>query len=61
MVNKEWNIEFMHEYCEANKCADALAKIGCSLEQNVTFFKECPNGVKAILLADELGIVSPRI
>ncbi|GAU22839.1 hypothetical protein TSUD_282060 [Trifolium subterraneum] len=61
MINRDWNIEFMHEYREANKCADALARIGCSLKHKVTFFRECPDNVKEFLLADELGIVSPRL
>jgi ribonuclease HI len=43
MLDKDWNVEIMHEYREANKCADALARIGCSLEHNMIIYQGCQN------------------
>jgi hypothetical protein len=51
----------IHEYREANKCADALANIGCNLDHEVIFYDVSPVEVKEILLADEMGIVTPRL
>ncbi|MCI17069.1 ribonuclease H protein, partial [Trifolium medium] len=29
LMEREWEIKIQHSYCEANKCADMLANIGC--------------------------------
>jgi hypothetical protein len=51
----------MHEYREANKCADALAMIGCSLKHNMIIYDNCPAAIRDILLADELGMTTSRL
>ncbi|MCI30713.1 ribonuclease H protein, partial [Trifolium medium] len=58
MLNMEWIVEFMHEYRKANKCADVLARIGCSLEYNVIFYGACTEEIREFMLADELGFVT---
>ncbi|PNX97917.1 ribonuclease H [Trifolium pratense] len=57
----DWNVKVLHEYREANKCADALANTGCILDLELIFYQECPMEIRNILLADELGISTPRI
>ncbi|PNX90804.1 ethylene responsive transcription factor 1b [Trifolium pratense] len=32
LLEIDWEVEVSHVYREANKCADALANIGCSLD-----------------------------
>jgi hypothetical protein len=54
-------VEIMHEYREANKCIDALAKIGCSLEHNMIFYDNCLAAIRDILLADKLGMTISRL
>jgi ribonuclease HI len=61
MLALDWIVEISHEYREANKCADALANIGCSLDRDMVFFVECPLEIRHILLDDELGHSSPRL
>ncbi|PNX87169.1 ethylene responsive transcription factor 1b [Trifolium pratense] len=51
----DWNVKVMHEYREANKCADALANMGCELDKEMVFYEECLMEIREILLADELG------
>jgi hypothetical protein len=43
MLALDWIVEISHEYREANKCADALANIGCSLDRDVVFFCGMPS------------------
>ncbi|GAU25355.1 hypothetical protein TSUD_216930 [Trifolium subterraneum] len=61
MLDMAWNIEIMHEYREANTCADALARIGCSLEHDMIFYDDCPATIREVMLADELGMTTPRM
>ncbi|MCI40070.1 putative non-LTR retroelement reverse transcriptase, partial [Trifolium medium] len=42
LLEMEWVVEIAHTYREANKCADALANLGCSLGYDVEFFDVCP-------------------
>jgi hypothetical protein len=42
-------------------CADALARIGCSLEHDMIIYDDCPAAIRDILLADELGMTTPRL
>ncbi|PNX95557.1 ribonuclease H [Trifolium pratense] len=61
LLKMDWNVKILHEYREANKCADALANIGCNLDHEVIFYEACPMEIGYILLADQLGISTPRL
>jgi ribonuclease HI len=61
LLTMEWNVTIVHEYREANKCAGALANIGCNLEREVIYYEACPEEIRDILVADELGITTPRL
>ncbi|CAJ2662636.1 unnamed protein product [Trifolium pratense] len=61
MLDLDWEIKIEHAYRESNKCADAMANIGCHLDRETIFYDSCPIRIKELLLADELGITTPRI
>jgi ribonuclease HI len=56
-----WEVQISHVYREANRCADALTNIGCSLDHNVIFYDTCPDIISDIMLADLMGITTPRM
>jgi hypothetical protein len=31
LLAMDWTVEIINVYCEANKCADGMANLGCSL------------------------------
>jgi ribonuclease HI len=37
LLDLDWTVEIAHTYREANKCADALANLGCSLDYDLFF------------------------
>jgi hypothetical protein len=48
-------------YRESNQCADALASIGCTLDKEAIYYNVCPPEIRDLLLADELGITTPKL
>ncbi|GAU38380.1 hypothetical protein TSUD_147480 [Trifolium subterraneum] len=38
LVSFEWEVKIFHSYRETNRCADTLANMGYSLEENIVFF-----------------------
>ncbi|KAE8681801.1 hypothetical protein F3Y22_tig00111308pilonHSYRG00016 [Hibiscus syriacus] len=52
---------FCHTYREGNFYADALAKMGCSLEDDLLIFQSSPTDVSAFLEADSRGGVFTRL
>jgi hypothetical protein len=48
-------------YRESNQCADVLATIGCMLNKEVIYYTVCPIKIRGLLLADEMGITTPRV
>jgi 3-mercaptopyruvate sulfurtransferase SseA len=38
LLDMDWTIEISHTYREANKCADAMANLGCSLDYDIVFY-----------------------
>ncbi|MCH86415.1 putative non-LTR retroelement reverse transcriptase [Trifolium medium] len=56
----DWDIKIVHAYRESNKCADALANIGCTLDREIIHYDSCPNQIRNLVLDDEMGI-TPRI
>jgi hypothetical protein len=54
-------LEVSHIYREANKCADALANIGCSLDYETLYYDVCPAQLSDLVAADSMGISTPRL
>jgi ribonuclease HI len=61
MLEQEWSVEISHSYREANKCADALATLGCSLSYDIVVFDSCPEFLRELYLADIQGSAAPRL
>ncbi|MCH83395.1 putative non-LTR retroelement reverse transcriptase [Trifolium medium] len=61
LLEMEWEVVVHHTYRETNKCADALANIGCSLRYYSIFYDTCPSQLSSLLLDDMLGITTPRL
>jgi hypothetical protein len=61
VLEQDWNVKIMHEYREANKVADALASIKCSLDHDLIFYDNCPLEIRHIYVSDEVGNSTPRM
>ncbi|KAK2448079.1 TMV resistance protein N [Trifolium repens] len=61
LLDMNWLVEIAHTYREANKCADALANIGCSLDYDIMFFDSCPSQISEICEKDRVGNTTPRL
>ncbi|GAU12910.1 hypothetical protein TSUD_73970 [Trifolium subterraneum] len=48
LLEMDWIVEISHTYREANKCADALANLGCYLAYNTVFYDACPTQIRDI-------------
>jgi ribonuclease HI len=57
----DWEVVISHTYREANKCADALANYGCSMDSGIIYFDRCPSSISNLLLFDVLGNTTPRV
>ncbi|CAJ2664280.1 unnamed protein product [Trifolium pratense] len=57
----DWEIKICHSYREANKCADALANIGCQQESTLMIYEHCLAQLSSLLLADVMEIATPRL
>lgn len=60
-MEMDWYVVVFHSYREANRCADALANIACSLDYNLKIFGTCPTQIGHLLIAEIIGIATPRI
>jgi ribonuclease HI len=61
LLEEDWLVEISHTYREANKCADALANIGCSLVSNCVFYDRCPAQIMDMYEFDLLGNSTSRL
>jgi ribonuclease HI len=61
LLEMDWNVVVSHSYREANRCADALANIACSLDYNLKIYESCPTQIRHLLLADIMGIATSRL
>jgi ribonuclease HI len=57
----DWEVTVSHAFRESNYCADALANYGCSLDSSIVYFDVCPSQLRNLILADKMGISTPRI
>jgi phosphoribosylaminoimidazole (AIR) synthetase len=61
MFELDWEVVVHHAYREANQVADALANNGCAINSGCVFFNDCPSAFRHLLLADVLGVATPRV
>jgi ribonuclease HI len=61
LLELDWEVNIAHAYRESNKCADALANIGCQLGREIVFYEECPPQMRELVQADVMGIIIPRM
>jgi len=61
LLEMDWNVDVSHSYREANRCADALANIACSLDYNMKIYETCPIQIRHLLLADIMRIATPQL
>jgi hypothetical protein len=55
LLDLEWCVEIIHSYTEANKCANALANLGSSLNHEILVFDDCASHLRDIYQADGMG------
>ncbi|KAK7267371.1 hypothetical protein RIF29_20042 [Crotalaria pallida] len=60
LLHLPWQVSVQHIYREANKCADAMANIGCNSDWGISFFDNPPPQVASLMLFDVMGGSSPR-
>jgi len=61
LLQMEWKVKVKHSYREANRCADALANIGCIMGNEMMFYELCPTQINHLLAADKAGVTFPRL
>ena len=61
LLARAWEVHVLHVYCEANACADALAKRGAHQHHVLTVYSSCPSFVYVCFVRDMAGLGSNRI
>ena len=61
LMERAWVVEVRHVYCEADKCADALAKWGNHQQELLTIYDTCPNFVYHCFARDLASLGISRI
>ncbi|GAU34270.1 hypothetical protein TSUD_321160 [Trifolium subterraneum] len=61
LLELDWVVVVSYTYREANKCADALANLGCTLDCKVEFYDACPAIVRDVYQYDLIGNTTPRL
>lgn len=59
--NEEWEIQFIHTYCEGNMCADWLATWSQDRKLGLTILDTLPVELAGIHFRDLVGTSIPRI
>jgi hypothetical protein len=60
-LDLDWEVVVHHSYREVNFCANVLANHGCLMEHESVFFTAYPSKFSHLLLADVMGIATPRL
>ena len=60
-INQVPQVRMMHCFREANKCEDALACKGPSLQQDFVVFESLPVDISMLLYYDQIGMYYERI
>lgn len=55
LIELHGEVKVVHSYREANKCVDALANVGCSLELNSIFLDVAPDQIRILLYEEFYG------
>ncbi|EOY25865.1 Uncharacterized protein TCM_027232 [Theobroma cacao] len=61
VLQKEWEVHFMHIYGEGNMVADYLANYGFVLEESYVVLEQVPTGARKLLMYDMLGVCLSRM
>ena len=61
LMDREWVVQVQHVYCEANACADALAKWGTHQHELLSMYNGCPSFVYMYYVKDLAGLGSTRL
>ncbi|MCH81999.1 putative non-LTR retroelement reverse transcriptase, partial [Trifolium medium] len=61
LMELDWEVVMHHAYRESNKCADALANLGCDMESTSFVYENCPSYLSELFLADLVWINTPRV
>ncbi|WRX14343.1 Ribonuclease H domain - like 10 [Theobroma cacao] len=61
VLQKEWEVSFMHTYREGNMVADYLASYAFVLEESYVVLEQAPTGARKLLMYDMLGVCLPRM
>ncbi|CAJ2673373.1 unnamed protein product [Trifolium pratense] len=61
LLDEDWEVKISHSYREANRSADALTSMGCTLNYNIVYFETCSINIRELIHADVLGISTPRL
>ncbi|EOX98014.1 Ribonuclease H protein [Theobroma cacao] len=58
VLQKEWEVSFMHTYREGNMVADYLASYAFVLEESYVVLEQAPTGARKLLIYDMLGTMT---
>ena len=61
LMEKAWEVQAHHIYCEADGCAEALAKRGIHQQHLLSIYTTCPSFVYHCLVRDLAGLKSNRL
>lgn len=61
LMEKFEEMSVYHSFKKANRCADALADIGCSIRSDCVYFDSPPNSLLSILNEDSKDISTSRM
>ncbi|PNY05394.1 ribonuclease H [Trifolium pratense] len=61
LLAMDWEVKISHSYRESNACGDTLANLGCDNEPGMQVYDHCPASLSSLLLADVMGIATPRV
>ena len=61
LLDRDWEVRVQHIYCEANGCANALAKRGTHQLYLLTVYSTCPNFAYVCYVRDLAGLGMTRL
>ena len=61
LLAREWEVQVLHVYHEANACADALAKRGTLQHHVLSVYSSCPSFVYVCYVRDMAGLGTNRL
>ena len=61
LLARDWEVQVLHVYREANACADALAKWGTHQHHVLSIYSSCPSFVYVCYIRDMAGLGTNRL